>query len=473
MAGISSFGAYVPWWRLGPGTREWGSKAERSVASYDEDSLTMAVAAAVNCLAGSDRKTVDALYFASTTSPYVEKQAAATVAAAADLQPSALTADFTNTTRAATIALRAALDAVKSGSLKRVLVVAADTRPAQARSDFESAFGDGAAAVLISADGPVEVEDFLTINDEVLDVWRADSETYMRGWEDRFVADQGYTRVLTGAVAAFAKKKAMAPKDISRAVLYAPDARRHAEMVRRLGLDPATQVPDPLLATMGNSGAAYALTVLVAALEEARAGERILLANYGNGADVLLLKVGDGIDEAGKERTVKALLASKKLVDSYETFARWRGSIDPAPPTRRPPLAGPSAAAYWRERDQNIRLYGATCRNCGYTQYPPQRVCTRCHARDNFTPARFSDRRGEVYTYSMDYLGATVQPPLVIAVVNFEGGGRMLTQMTDRDPAQMKVGLPVEMTFRRLFTADGVHNYYWKSMPLRVPQRGS
>lgn len=467
MVGISSFGVYIPWWRMGPETKEWGSKVERAVASFDEDSITMAVAAAVNCLGITDRKSVDGLYFASTTSPYREKQAAATIAAAIDLKPSAFTADFTNTTRAGTIALRAALDAVKSGSLKKALVVAADVRPSMARSDFEQNFGDGAAAVLVSADSVVEVEDCLTVNDEMLDVWRSDSESFERGWEDRFVADEGYTRVLAGAVGAFAKKKGISPKEITTAAIYAPDARRHAEMVRRLGLDGKTQVADPMFGSVGNTGAAFALTILAGALEQAREGDRILLANYGNGADVFLLKVGAGIDKARPPRTVKHWLASKKLLDSYETYEKWRKLVDPAPPTRRPPLQGPSAPAFLRERDQNIRLYGGKCQNCGTLQYPPQRVCTRCHTKDKFTPVRFSDRKGSIFTYSMDYLGATQQLPLVVAVVNFEGGGRMLTQMTDRDPVLLKVDLPVEMTFRRLFTADGVHNYYWKSMPVR------
>jgi len=71
LAGIASFGAYIPWWRLGVETREWGSKAERSVASFDEDSLTMAVAAAVNCLTGVDRQEVDGLYFATLGRPAV------------------------------------------------------------------------------------------------------------------------------------------------------------------------------------------------------------------------------------------------------------------------------------------------------------------------------------------------------------------------------------------------------------------
>ncbi|MBI2857663.1 MAG: hydroxymethylglutaryl-CoA synthase family protein [Chloroflexi bacterium] len=467
MAGISSFGAYIPWWRLGPETREWGSKAERAVASFDEDSITMAVAAATNCLASTGRERVDGLYYASTSSPYHDKQAAATIATALDLSPSASTADFTNSTRSGTIALRAALDAVRSGSLKNVLVVASDARPAMARSDFESAFGDAAAALLVSNEGAVRLEDWHTLNDEVLDVWRDDKERFLRSWEDRFVADEGYLRVLSAAAGALAKKRGIKPGDITKAALYAPDARRHAEIVRRLGLDAKTQVSDPLFSSVGNTGAAHALLVLINALEQAEGQEVIMLGSYGNGADVLLLAVAADIEKSRNGATVKAQIASRKAIDSYETYAKWRHLIDPAPPTRRPPLTGPSAAAYRREVDQNIRLHGAKCDDCGCIQYPPQRVCTRCHSKDKSTPVRFSGRKGYIYTYSMDYLGATSQPPLVIAVVNFEGGGRMLTQMTDRDPAAIKVGLPVEMTFRRLYSADGVHNYYWKSRSVR------
>lgn len=468
MAGITAYGAYIPWWRLGPESKEWNQRGERAVASFDEDSITMAVAAVLNCLGGTDRRSIDGLYFASTTSPYTEKQAAATVAAAADLPASVFTADFTNTTRAGTVSLKAALDAVNSGSMKKVLVVAADMRPAKPRSDFEAAFGDGAAALLVSTDGAAAtVEGSHSVSDEMLDVWRSSNEPQLRSWEDRFVADEGYTRILSGAVTALAKKMALAPKDLTRAAIYAPDARRHADMVRRLGLDPRTQVVDPLAGSVGNTGAAYALMLLVSALEEAGEGDRLLLASYGNGADVLVLRAGKG-SGGSQHRTVKALAQSKKLLDSYETFTKWRGTFEPAPATRRPPLQGPSATATWRERDANIRFYGVRCTACGYPQYPPQRVCTRCHEKDRFEPYRFSDKKGSIYTYSMDYLGATVQPPLVIAVVNYEGGGRILTQMTDRDPSQLKVGLPVEMTFRKLYSADGVHNYYWKSMPVRA-----
>ena len=104
MAGITAYGAYVPLHRLSRAeiARAWGGRAapgERSVASYDEDSLTMAIAAAWDCLRGVDAGTVGAVYFASTTAPYREKQAAATIAAVLGLPQEVATADFGEFTR--------------------------------------------------------------------------------------------------------------------------------------------------------------------------------------------------------------------------------------------------------------------------------------------------------------------------------------------------------------------------------------
>ena len=148
MVGIASYGAYIPIYRLSRETisKEWGTPAghgEKSVRNYDEDSITMAVEAAIDCLNGVDRRSVDGLYFASTTPPYREKQSASIVAAALDLRRDELfTADFANSLRAGTIAMKAATDAVNGGSAKNVLVVASDCRLPAPNSELEPLFAD-------------------------------------------------------------------------------------------------------------------------------------------------------------------------------------------------------------------------------------------------------------------------------------------------------------------------------------------
>lgn len=467
MVGISDYGAYIPLYRLGKDTKGWDSPVEKAIANFDEDSITMAVAAVIDCLKGVDRQSIDSLFFASTTFPYSEKQAASLIATAADLRTDIFTGDSTNSLRASTIALRMALDAVKGGSAKQAIVASADCRKGPPKGSFDRTAGDGAAALLISdTNVAVSIEGSFSISHEMVDVWRSEGDPFLRSWEDRFVISQGYQKVITDAISGLMHKYNLSAKDFSKAVFYGPDAGSHGAVGKALGFDAATQIQNPMFGTIGSTGAAHALMLLVACLEEAKPGDKILLANYGDGADAFVLQVTDQISKIRNRRGIKGHLPNKKILSNYDTYLNWRQYI-PTEAARRPQIPTPSASCLWRERDKNLRLYGGKCRECGTIQYPPQRVCTRCHTKDQFDPVRLADKRGELFTYAMDYIAGALDVPLVISVVNFEGGGRILGTMTDRDIGQIKIGMPVEMSFRKLHTAGGIHNYFWKCMPIR------
>ena len=468
MAGITSFSAYVPLSRMGQDTVGWAARNERAIASFDEDSLTMAVAATMDCITDVDRKEIDGVYFASTTPPYAEKQAATMLATVVDLGNEVFCADIANSLRGGTIALRAGLDAIKAGSVKKVLITGSDMRIPQPRSGHDTIFGDGSAALVLGGSGVVaEIEDSYSISHEIQDVWRLGKDEYVRSWEDRFALEQGYMKAMSQAISGFLTGSGAEAKDFTKAVLYAPDARRHREIASKIGFDYKSQVQDPMFDIVGNTGTACALMMLVAALEEANPGDRILLASYGDGADVFSIRVTEEIRNAQDGKTLKDCIGAKQLLPTYETYLKWRGLLDVAPQARRPSLRTPSAAAMFREQDTDFRLYGVTCKKCGYSQYPPQRVCTKCNTKDEFEPVRFSDKRATINTFSLDYLGATLEPPTGVCMIDFEGGGRMMAMITDRVPEEVKIGMPVKMTFRKLYTAEGIHNYYWKCMPVR------
>jgi hydroxymethylglutaryl-CoA synthase len=205
--------------------------------------------------------------------------------------------------------------------------------------------------------------------------------------------------------------------------------------------------------------------LLIAALEEAVEGDRILLASYGDGADVLLLQATDKINTLKNRRGMKANLMSKSLIASYDDYLAYRAfaSSDPETP------GGASASVVHRERDAIYRLQGAKCQVCGTLQYPPQRVCTSCRTKDNFAPVRFSDKKGKVFTYTLKHGGdiPAFARPMVDTMVDFEGGGRALFGMTDMDVKDVKIGMEVEMSFRTLGVSGGIHNYTWRCMPPR------
>ena len=465
MIGIRTFGSYIPRYRLGKETVGWSSPGEKAVANFDEDSVTMAVAAGLSCLRGVDRSSVDGLLFASTTPPYSEKQCASIVATALDLRRDIFAADVTGVLRCGTTAVKMAMDSIGAGSARQVLVVASDTRLGAPRSDVERNLGDGAAALLLSNDGTVAtIEGAHSITENMLDVWRSQGDPFVRSWEDRFMNEEGLERVLPESVGEFMAKQGLTPKDFSKVGFHSPDARRYSQLGRRMGFTPE-QLQDPLFGKVGNTGAAHPLMLLVGALEEAKEGDLVLTASYGDGSDAFAFRVTSSATANGG-RGVQAQVECKAVVPTYEMYARWR-DVWASDAARRPPPAVPSVTALWRETEQNLRLYGARCNRCGFTQYPPQRVCTECLARDDSEPVRLSDRKGTVFTYSMDYLAGTTDTPLVIAVVNFQGGGRMLCMMTDRELDEVQVGMPVEMSFRKLRVVNGIHNYYWKSVPVR------
>lgn len=469
MAGIVCYGAYVPMYRLSGEvlSRAWGSagKGERAVANTDEDSLTMAVEAGRDCLSGMDRSKVDALYLASTTPPYKEKSLASIAAAACDLREDIFTADFSGSLRSGAAALQAALDAVRCGSARQVLVLASDARLPHPGSGSELTYGDGAAALLVSNEDVVaEVEGSHSISSEFLDVWRLENDASPRTWEERFILEEGYNKLLPQAASGLLQKIKATLPDFARVAFYAPDSKSHAAMARALKLD-VRQVQNPLFDSLGNTGAAFALMLLVSALEGARAGDRVMLASYGDGASAFSLRLTDRATGLSSRRGIKRHLASRDLLSNYGKYIRFRGLMPPEPTPEYKMRT--SLPLLWRDRRMVYRLHGHKCRQCGKIQFPMQNVCIYCQARKDFDEVALAEKKGTLFTFSLDQRAPVVDPPNILAVVDLEGGGRMYGQMTDRDPQKVQVGMLMEPTFRRIHDALGVHNYFWKLRPCR------
>ena len=477
MAGITSYGAYIPYSRMPRSVinEAWargGGRGEKAVAGIDEDPITMSVAAGLDCLKGTDPHSISAHFMATTCAPYKERQNATIVATALDIPRETRNTDFANCLRAGAGAMLSAIDAVNSGSLKSVLVTVADMRLGGAAGDDEQNLGDGSAAFLIGSDKvAVEIEASYTLSDDLVDYWRSDEDNLIRHWEDRFGRDAGYTKLPIEAVQGVLKKLDITPKDISKLCLYGANTRAQSTLAGRLGFE-AAQVQDSLLDTVGDTGAALPFMILVSALEEAKAGDRILTVTWGNGCDAIVFKVTPEIENIKNRRAIKQHLEVKRTLDSYGKYLRWRGMVSLAP-LSRPSGAPVSMAAEWRERRSGLPLYGVKCKNCGTVQLfmtassMRAHVCLECQAKDNFEPYRFADRTGKVVSFSHDYLGGGIDPPATRTVVDFEGGGRGLFDMVDRDPEEVKVGLDVEMTFRKIGYVAGVHNYFWKCKPVR------
>ncbi len=464
MVGITRIGAYFPRRRLDRAliAKAWGVRVPpgaRTVAGFDEDALTMATDAVLACLGDADPAGFDALYFASTSSPYLEKQVASMIATAADLRRDLVVADLAGSVRAGLAALRAALDGVRAGSLRTALVAAADARLAEPESEMEPLLGDGAAAVAVGSDGVVaELVSAASVAEEFTYVWRTDEQRTLRLSETRFGTTHGYVRDMAEVIGAALRKAELPPARVARLVLGAPEPRAAAEAARRAGLDPARQLEASLLAEAGLLGTPEPLALLARALETAAPGDFLVVGAYGEGADALVLRATERLP-AARPRPLADRLAHGIALPSYERYLRARGVL-PSEPMGEPV----TAMIEWKELKQDMRLYGSRCEACGLVQYPQARVCIGCQARDRMQDHKLG-KRGSVFTFTIDNLAPVPEHPMPMAVIDLDGGGRLYLQVTDAAEGDVKVGAPVELTFRRLHEAGGNRNYFWKARP--------
>ncbi len=445
---------------------------ESAVANHDEDTLSMALAAGTDCLRSINRELVDGLYLASTSQPYMVRQNSALVATALDLQSNIRTADFIGSTKAGTTALLSALDNIKGETSGNILVCASDCRLSKPGSPQEALYGDGAASLLVGADDVIaSFEGSYSVSYDFPGRWRASGEKFEHAWEDRFIRDSGYRQFVPEVISGLLKKYNLDIKDFAKIAYPGMYAREHGAVAKKLGADPA-QLQDTLLNTVGDTGAASPLMMLVAALEDSKPGDKILIASFGNGGDALVFQVTENIKDVADRRAVRKHLSAKKELASYEKYLAFKNLAPMDLGMRGEINIRTPMSALFRERKDVLSLIGSKCQKCGTPQYPYQRVCVNpdCGTIDQMEGYRFSDKKAVIFTYTGDNLAASVDPPSVYGLVDFDGGGRYWFDFTDCDLDSVKVGMPVEMTFRRRYVDEstGVHGYSWKATPIRA-----
>ena len=205
--------------------------------------------------------------------------------------------------------------------------------------------------------------------------------------------------------------------------------------------------------------------LLTSALEQAEPGQTIVVVMLADGVEVVVLRATDAIAAHAPSAPLAPQVAGGAPV-SYGQFLSWRGMVDVEPPNRPAPNR-PSASAAHRREDWKFGFVGSRDRESGMIHLPPARVSEKGGATDDMEPVPMADTLGTIISFTIDKLVYSPSPPVVFAVVDFDGGGRAPLELTDIDPATVEVGTRVEPTFRRLFTSDEIHNYFWKVRPVR------
>lgn len=472
MRGIIAAGVHVPHHRLdrteitalfGKG----GGRGTRAVASYDEDTTTMGAAAARIALRDGADVAVDSLWFATSTPAYLEKTNATAIHAALRLESSVGALDMGGALRSGIGTLRTALSGRGA-----TLVVASDIRDGMATSSDEATGGDGAAAVLVGDEtaGTV-IAEYLgcgVATDELLERWRLPGAARSRVWEERF-GEVAYAPLIRTAFEAALADAGITSDDVDLLAVTGMHDRAVKRNRARLGV-PAENLVDDLADTVGNTGTAHGSLMLATALESAGPDEVVVLVVLADGVEAVVLRTTGAIADHRWSSPVSAQIATGGTV-SYGKYLSWRQMVAVEPPNRPAPNR-PSASAAHRRGSWKFGFVGTRDRSSQMVHLPPARVSEKGGALDDMEPIPMADTEGTIASFTVDKLVYSPSPPVVFAVVDFDGGGRTPLELTDVAADEVEVGGRVEPTFRRLYTSDEIHNYFWKVRPVRTVPAG-
>ncbi|WP_373086626.1 hydroxymethylglutaryl-CoA synthase family protein [Sneathiella sp.] len=485
MIGLTGFGGYIPRLRLSrksiadtngwiqPGLKGLG-KGERSICNWDEDSVTMAVEAARDCLHDRDNAEIRAIYLGSTTLPFLDRQNSGIVAAALNMDESLSTVDITSSQKAGTTALSTALDSADSSDGKEILVLASDARHTRAAAQQEMIFGDGAAAFTVGSKGVIAESlarhSFAT---DFVDHYRGENRSYDYNWEERWIRDEGYLKIMPQAI-----DKALAKAGIDAAsvdTLIAPSTlKRVPEKIAQMTGINADALADALDGRVGATGCAHPLVMLSHVLESAKPGQIIVVASFGQGCDVLIFKVTNAIADRQPQTGISGYIARRQEETNYNKYMAFNDLVEQEKGMRAELDNQTAMTQLYRRRDMLLGLVGGECDVCGTRQFPRSRVCVNpnCNATNTQKPCNFSDTPAKIMTWSADHLTYCPDPPLHYGMIQFEGGGRFLANFTDADVGHVGTGQDVKMMFRvkDFDNQRGFRRYFWKAAPIRTSE---
>ena len=479
MIGITAFGAYVPRLRLSrqaiveanswfnPGIRGL-AKGERSICNWDEDSLTMAVEAGRDCFAGDAPADLKAIYLASTTLPFQDRQNAGVLATALNLGEDMMTMDVTASQRASTSGLINALNAL-AGQGGQTLYVATEKRRTKSSGTHELLYGDGAAALTLGGDGVIaEFVAAHQVATDFVDHYRGGNEDFDYNWEERWIRDEGYFKIVPRALDGLFAKTDVKPGDIDHFVMPTVMRPVPGRVARKAGI-PDTAVRDNLHGVMGESGTAHALIMLVDALQDAEPGQTVLLLGWGQGCDALLFRTTDALAGFGGRQGVKGFLARRKEETNYNRYLSFNHLVTQDRGIRAELDKQTALSTLYRKKDMLTGFVGGKCARCGTVQYPKSNVCVNpnCGAFRTQEDHPFANIPAKVQSWTADNLTYTPEPPQHFGMVVFEEGGRLMADLTDVDVGGVDVGMPMRMVFRIKEHDEqrGFTKYFWKAAP--------
>jgi uncharacterized OB-fold protein len=303
---------------------------------------------------------------------------------------------------------------------------------------------------------------------DFVDHFRGDGFEFDYTWEERWIRDEGYNKIVPAALADLFKATGVNGGDIAHFAMPCVLPRVAAGIARKAGL-PDGAVRDNLHAVCGETGAAHPLVMLVDALEKARPGDKIVVVGFGQGCDALLFEATDELPKLAPRLGVKGHLARRKEETNYAKFLAINDLVAIERGLRADIDKQTALSSLYRNRRMLTGFIGGQCRKCGTLQFPKSNVCVNpnCNAFHTQEDHAFADTPAKVQSYTADRLTYSPDPPHYYGMVVFDEGGRLMTDFTDCDAGSVDVAAPMRMMFRikDYDPARGFTRYFWKAAP--------
>jgi uncharacterized OB-fold protein len=304
---------------------------------------------------------------------------------------------------------------------------------------------------------------------DFVDHYRGEQARFDYGWEERWIRDEGLMKLVPNAANAVLAKAGVPAADIRHFVLPTDQDRVPALVAKALGID-AKAVADTLAHGVGITGAAHAMLLLAHRLEQARPGEWMLVVGFGQGCDALLFRASERIERWRPLQGVSGSLARGRKEENYNKFQSFNDLLQKDLGKRSEVDKQAYLSALYRDRAFITGFKGGRCRACGTVQLPLHRYCVNpeCGALDMQDEYAMSGRRGRVTTWTADRLTFDFNPPAYFGMVSFEGGGRLMMDMSEVDAAAFDTGTEVSVHFRlrQIDPNRGFRKYFWKAIPV-------
>ncbi len=474
--GIVGYGVYIPKFRVKREeiSKVWGGRArgENSVSNIDEDVITMGTESCLNALdhSGLPSSKIEALYFGTNSYPRIDHSLLGIIAEALDLAKNIDLVDFTSSPRANIAALKSCQDAIASNRIRFGLVVGADSLPTLPGSPIEFYSGAGASGVVLGSENVfAEIEGVYSFSSHIFDRWVTPKTFSLTEYEPRFTLRYGYYDHIIKAAEGLFKKLGTNIREYKHVVLQQQEESTFRTVIKAMGLNQGQLEAGSFFSEVGDLGNASVFFGLAKVLDQAKAGDRILLLSYGAGtADAVSFRVNERIETARKQnRGVETYLRAKEYLD-YFALSKLQKSFKKEEEVPRLGL-NPMSPALWRDGPFVRGLKGAKCNQCGYVNFPPsiRRICIRC-GHTQFEEVKIC-RTGKVHAYCISvYQPVGLQAPAPIIIADMDDGNRFRAMGTEMKLGEVKIEMAVEVVLRKLIDQHGVGIYGNLFRPTKV-----